>query len=456
MQTPLTLRYIEAFVLLGTLVCTGAWAQTPTPTPTGEFLCSAGPQDGQACNGDAQCAPTGVCVIAPGICDGGTSDGTYCDCAAGSCTPSTPACDPTFTGVCQGGPNATQCCDVTTNCANGVPCVGTQKVCLGGNSKAASCLRDDQCPGSLCQSTGKFCSGGDFDGFSCVDDADCNNLNGSPGGSCLSAGQPTPTPTPTPTPGGCTGDCDGSGDVTVNELIIMVNIALGSSPLSTCPIGDADGSGDITVNEIIIAVTNALNGCGPTTPTPAPTGEFLCSAGPRDGQACNSDNDCTPTGVCVIAQGICDGGADDTLYCGCIAGTCSPSTPACDPTITGVCVGGANATECCSETSDPLSSYVANCSGGVSCTGTGKVCLGGSNKGVSCLNDTVCVGSTCESTGRFCNGGDFSGYACVDINDCLNVDGSLGGTCDGAPAATLTQLPADAGNACVITDQCSV
>jgi hypothetical protein len=57
------------------------------------------------------------------------------------------------------------------------------------------------------------------------------------------------------------GDCDGRGSVTVNELITMVNIALGNSLLSTCPVGDADGFGDITPNEIIQAVNNALNGC---------------------------------------------------------------------------------------------------------------------------------------------------------------------------------------------------
>jgi hypothetical protein len=41
----------------------------------------------------------------------------------------------------------------------------------------------------------------------------------------------------------------------------MVNIALGTAPLSTCPVGDANGDKDITVNEIIAAVNNALNGC---------------------------------------------------------------------------------------------------------------------------------------------------------------------------------------------------
>ncbi|MFI5367040.1 MAG: hypothetical protein ACHQ4J_15610 [Candidatus Binatia bacterium] len=243
-------------MLIATAACGSAWGQTPTPTPNGEFLCSAGPRDGQACNADGDCAPTGVCVIAQGVCNGGLDDGFPCDCTGGTCMQSTPSCDPTFTGVCQGGPNATLCCDVTYNCTGGNACVGSQKVCVGGNSKGYPCLNDGQCPGSLCQSTGKFCNGGDFASYSCVDDADCN-LAGSTGGTCVSTAQPTPTPAARP----CTGDCDGSGDVTVNELITMVNIALGTEPLSACPNGDADGSGTITVNEIITAVGFALNGC---------------------------------------------------------------------------------------------------------------------------------------------------------------------------------------------------
>lgn len=63
--------------------------------------------------------------------------------------------------------------------------------------------------------------------------------------------------------GSCTGDCSGDGEVTVNELITMVNIALGTSPVSTCPPGDANGDGEITINEIIAGVNNALNGCAP-------------------------------------------------------------------------------------------------------------------------------------------------------------------------------------------------
>lgn len=59
----------------------------------------------------------------------------------------------------------------------------------------------------------------------------------------------------------CTGDCDGSGNVLVNEIILTVRIALGEMPLSACTAGDADGSGDITINEILAAVNNAPYGC---------------------------------------------------------------------------------------------------------------------------------------------------------------------------------------------------
>ncbi|MBI3782169.1 MAG: hypothetical protein HY270_02090, partial [Deltaproteobacteria bacterium] len=50
---------------------------------------------------------------------------------------------------------------------------------------------------------------------------------------------PTPTstvgPTPTPTPpAACAGDCNGDASVTVDELITMVNIALGNRGLASC------------------------------------------------------------------------------------------------------------------------------------------------------------------------------------------------------------------------------
>ena len=71
----------------------------------------------------------------------------------------------------------------------------------------------------------------------------------------------TNTANPPPTPLACVGDCDRGGSVTVNEIIAMVNIALGNAPASNCAAGDANGDGQVTVNEIVRAVSNALNGC---------------------------------------------------------------------------------------------------------------------------------------------------------------------------------------------------
>jgi hypothetical protein len=68
----------------------------------------------------------------------------------------------------------------------------------------------------------------------------------------------------------CVGDCSGDGTVAVNELLSMVNVALGNAQVSTCDAGDANGDGQITVAEIVTAVNNALSGC-PVAPTPSPT-----------------------------------------------------------------------------------------------------------------------------------------------------------------------------------------
>jgi hypothetical protein len=69
------------------------------------------------------------------------------------------------------------------------------------------------------------------------------------------------TLTPTRTPKSCLGDCNDDKQVTVNELIQMVDIALAAADISTCTAGDADGDGMVTINEIIAGVNHALNEC---------------------------------------------------------------------------------------------------------------------------------------------------------------------------------------------------
>lgn len=64
----------------------------------------------------------------------------------------------------------------------------------------------------------------------------------------------------------CQGDCSDDGEVRVDELIIGVNIALGTATVDQCALMDANSDGTVTIDEIISAVNVALTGC----PGPVP------------------------------------------------------------------------------------------------------------------------------------------------------------------------------------------
>jgi hypothetical protein len=68
----------------------------------------------------------------------------------------------------------------------------------------------------------------------------------------------------------CPGDCDGDGRVAINELVLAVGIALGRSPLESCPAADSVVDGTVRINELIAAVRSALDGC-PAAVTPTAT-----------------------------------------------------------------------------------------------------------------------------------------------------------------------------------------
>ncbi len=65
-----------------------------------------------------------------------------------------------------------------------------------------------------------------------------------------------------PTEGiGCNGNCDDSEEVSVDEIVRLVNIALGGGSVDECLAGDGNGDALITVEEILQAVINAQTGC---------------------------------------------------------------------------------------------------------------------------------------------------------------------------------------------------
>ena len=70
----------------------------------------------------------------------------------------------------------------------------------------------------------------------------------------------TPTPTATRPAAGCVGSCDGNTEVTVNEIITLVNITLGNADPSACQEGIPPGA-EVNITLIVQAVNNALNGC---------------------------------------------------------------------------------------------------------------------------------------------------------------------------------------------------
>jgi poly(3-hydroxybutyrate) depolymerase len=65
----------------------------------------------------------------------------------------------------------------------------------------------------------------------------------------------------------CVGDCDWNTQVTVDELVKGVNIALCTTALSACEMFDPDGNQKVTVDELVRGVNTALTGCvDPLTP----------------------------------------------------------------------------------------------------------------------------------------------------------------------------------------------
>ncbi len=69
-----------------------------------------------------------------------------------------------------------------------------------------------------------------------------------------------PMPTPSPTQA-CVGDCGVDGEVTIEEILLMTGVALGTQDIDACRAGDSGHDGEITIEEILAAVAHALSGC---------------------------------------------------------------------------------------------------------------------------------------------------------------------------------------------------
>ena len=94
-------------------------------------------------------------------------------------------------------------------------------------------------------------------------------LNGLPDAPATPVATASPTTTPSPesdptataSPGAvCSGDCNADGAVTVDELVRLVNTALGQTPAESCANGIPTGT-PVDVSFLVRAVNKALTGC---------------------------------------------------------------------------------------------------------------------------------------------------------------------------------------------------
>ena len=152
----------------------------------------------------------------------------------------------------------------------------------------------------------------------------CNPFDG------FACARPTPTPGDLP----CVGDCNGDGTVTIDDLIKMVNIALGlrsvcgDDGVGGCLAGDATCDCQITVDEIIRAVNNNLNGCHDYGDCTVSDLEMMCCEG--------SPTPSTPTATPTPTPPGASPSATPT------GATPTPTGPTPTPTHTGPCAGDCN------------------------------------------------------------------------------------------------------------------
>ncbi len=59
----------------------------------------------------------------------------------------------------------------------------------------------------------------------------------------------------------CAGDCNANLSVTIDELVIGVNMALGNRPVTACLQFDGNNDGMVTIDELLAAVNRTLAGC---------------------------------------------------------------------------------------------------------------------------------------------------------------------------------------------------
>ncbi len=214
----------------------------------------------------------------------------------------------------------------------------------------------------------------------------------------------------------CRGDCDGDGRVTVAEVLLGINVALGRQSTGACPMADPDQDGTVSIDELIVAVEDLLSGCiveFTPTPTPRDTPTPVALGGP-----------CRDTGECQEARLLC---LVPGRFAGCVE--CQALTSEC--VIDADCAGRGAGIVCAERPMlgrdclcAPAARCVSACSGDDGCEDGQRCDASGHCTARTCASDDECpaqftcflYGDTQTCVRRYCQGRDAdcpSGF-CVD------------------------------------------
>jgi len=132
------------------------------------------------------------------------------------------------------------------------------EVCDDGNTVAEDLCKNDCTPNVCGDGTIQTMIEACDDGNSVSGDGCSTDCVIEAGYACF--GQPSSC-SPTVVATSCAGDCNQNNQVTVDEVLVLVNIALGNMGSSACLAGDGNKDSQVTVDEILAAVHRALDGC---------------------------------------------------------------------------------------------------------------------------------------------------------------------------------------------------
>lgn len=133
----------------------------------------------------------------------------------------------------------------------------------------------------------------------------------------------------------CVGDCNGDNEVTVDEIVTGIGIALGNAGIDACPAFDGNADQQVTVDEIVTAVNRALTGC-PSECDDCDDGDActddLCVVGRcvHEPVVCVDDGEECTAELCDAASGCASVAVEDGTVCAegagsCAAGVCVPA-----------------------------------------------------------------------------------------------------------------------------------